>query len=117
MTVRLLAIVLAFATLCAASEQSIEYAKVRPIRSVSGTVVDKTGAPIPQVQVFDMSADGKSVLRSTKTDVQGRWAFDPVPGKSMYRVHFAKSGFNQVWMHLKLTKGRAKPLSVEMPVA
>jgi hypothetical protein len=114
---RIFAVVLALVTLCGANEEVVEYAKLRPVSSLSGTVIDQTGVPIPQVQVFDMSADGKSVLRSTKTDVQGRWAFDPVPDKNVYRVHFLKGGFKQVWMHLKLTKGRAKPLSVDLPVA
>jgi Carboxypeptidase regulatory-like domain len=113
----LLGLIIALATFCVANEEAIEYAKVRPVNSLSGTVIDQTGAPIPQVQVLEMSADGKTVLRSTPTDEQGRWTFQPTPGRNTYRVQFSKGGFRQVWMRLKLTKRRAKPLSVEMPVA
>jgi carboxypeptidase family protein len=112
-----IAVVICFLTVCQAGQETVEYAKVRNAANLSGVVSDRSGAAIAQVRVFEMSDDWSAELRSTTTDSQGRWSFSPTVNGATYRIQFIKDGFNTVRIRVKVTKRRAKPLAVEMPVA
>src|SRR3954469_4369190 len=60
--------------ICEAGQEVVQYAKTRNLSSLSGTVVDRTGAAIPDAQVCTMSAGWKTELQCTTTDSDGRWA-------------------------------------------
>ena len=112
-----IAVVICCLTVSHAGQETIEYATVRNAATLSGVVSDETGAAIPQVRVFEMSDDWSAQLRSTTTDAQGRWSLSPTIMGATYRIQFIKDGFNRVRIRVKVTKHRAKPLVVEMPVA
>jgi hypothetical protein len=112
-----IAVVICFLTTCPAGQETVEYAKVRNAANLSGVVSDQSGAAIPQVRVFEMSDDWRSELRSTTTDAQGRWSLSPTVNGATYRIQFTKDGFNTVRIRVRVTKHRAKPLAVELPVA
>ena len=95
----------------------VEYAKTRNISTLSGTVVDTTGAAISDAQVCSMSAGWKTELQCTTTDSGGRWALPVRPKETLYFLRFVKATFNQVWIKARVTTHNASPLTVEMPVA
>jgi hypothetical protein len=100
----IVAVVPCFLTLCQAGQETIEYAKIRNVKTLSGVVIDPAGAPIVQVRVLEMSDDWKTEPRSTMTDAQGRWSLPPNPGSKAYRIRFVEDGFDQVWLPVRLTK-------------
>ncbi|MCM8771270.1 MAG: carboxypeptidase regulatory-like domain-containing protein, partial [Candidatus Omnitrophica bacterium] len=57
--------------------------------SISGTVKDSFGNPLPDVDVCLNGPD-----RWTKTDTQGRYIFDNVPKADVYTVYAQKKGLN-----------------------
>ena len=111
-----IAVVMLLAT-CHAGQEVLEYAKVKKVGTLSGVVTDQTGAPIPGTQVSEMSDDWKTELRSTSTDAQGRWSLLPRSGIKSYRIRFAKDGFNQVWVRLRIKARNTTPLAITLPVA
>lgn len=112
-----IAAVFCFLTICYANESTIEYPKIRNAVELSGVVLDQAGAPISDVRVSVMSDNWSTELRSTATDSQGRWSFTPTERGKTYQIQVRKLGFRVVRIHVKITKHRAKPLIVEMPVA
>lgn len=104
-------------TICYANESAIEYTKVRNAAELSGVVLDQVGAPISEVRVSEMSDKWSTELRSTATDSQGRWSFTPTETGKIYEIQLRKVGFHAVRIRVKVTKHRAKPLIVELPVA
>ena len=110
------ALVLAFLSWCEAGNEVIQYAKVRDVQSLSGVVADSSGAPIAGAIVCEMSGGWKTQLGCTETDPQGRWSLKPIGKAKTYEIRFAKGGFHQVWMRLRL-RPSAKPFTIEMPVA
>jgi hypothetical protein len=103
--------------ICEAGQEVVQYAKTRKVSTLSGTVVDNTGAAIPDAQVCSMSAGWKTELQCTTTDSDGRWALSVRPRETLYFLRFVKANFNQVWIKAQLTTRKAAPLTVEMPVA
>jgi hypothetical protein len=71
---------------------------------VEGIVLDPAGAPIPGMIVTDRTANGVSVLRSTKTDSKGHFHFPSQRGKSTYCLRFDHPLFNPLQLTLKLDK-------------
>jgi hypothetical protein len=103
--------------ICEAGQEIVQYAKTRNVSTLSGTVVDRTGAAIPDAQVCSMSAGWKMELQCTTTHSDGRWALSVRPKETLYFLRFVKANFNQVWIKARVTTRDAAPLSVEMPVA
>ena len=103
--------------ICEAGQEVLQYAKTRNVSTLSGTVLDRTGAAIPGAQVCSMSAGWKTELECTTTDSDGRWALSVRPKETLYYLRFVKASFNQVWIKARVTTHNASPLTVEMPVA
>jgi Carboxypeptidase regulatory-like domain len=102
---------------CEASQEVVQYSRTRSVSSLSGMVVDTTGAAIPNAQVCSMSAGWRTELKCTTTDCDGHWSLSVTPKKKLYYLRFVKATFNQVWIKARLTRRKAPPLTVEMPVA
>ena len=82
--------------------------ELRPLRSVSGQVVDRQGKPVPDVEVFQ-SGDGPR-RTSVRTDGSGRFALGGFPIGTAYL--FARGeGFR---FHGKLLKPGEKEVSIEL---
>ena len=110
-------LVLCLLGICEAGQEVLQYAETRNVPTLSGTVVDRTGAAIPDAQVCSMSAGWKTELKCTTTDSDGRWALPVRPKETLYYLRFVKATFNQVWIKARVTTHNASPLTVEMPVA
>ena len=102
---------------CEAGQEAVQYSKTRNVSTLSGIVVDRTSAAIPDAQVCVMSAGWKTKLECTTTDPDGRWALSVRPKEKLYYLRFVKANFNQVWIKARVTTRKAAPLTVEMPVA
>lgn len=110
-------IMLCLLGVCEAGQEVVQYAKTRKVSTLSGTVVDGTGAAIPDAQVCSMSAGWKTERQCTTTDSNGRWALSVRPKETLYFLRFVKANFNQVWIKARVTTRDPAPLTVEMPVA
>jgi len=110
-------IVLCLLGICEAGQEVVQYSKTRGVSTLSGIVVDSTGAAIPDAQVCSMSAGWKTELECRTTDSDGRWALSARPKEKLYYLRFVKANFNQVWIKARVTTRKAAPLTVEMPVA
>src|SRR5215469_9679648 len=66
----------------------------QPARQVDGVVLDPSGAPISGMTVTDRTEDEATVLRSTRTDEQGRFHFSKKRAKTLYYLRFDHPLFN-----------------------
>ena len=110
-------LVLCLLGICDAGQEIVQYSKTRNVSTLSGMVVDRTGAAIPEAQVCSMSAGWKTQLECTTTASDGRWTLSVKPNEKLYYLRFVKANFNQVWIKARLTTRKVAPLTVEMPVA
>ena len=84
-------------------------------RSVSGTLLDPSGAAIANAHVSLLSTDEKQVAQTT-TNPSGTFRFDRVaPGK--YILDFQADGFRQIRVNVNLTNQRQTPIRVTMQIA
>ena len=100
-----------------AQYQLVEIEKPQLAKSVSGVVNDPPGAALPRVSVEERSADWKTVLRSTETDDSGRFHFSSTRNKTIYRLQFSLSGFDQLRIKLQLDKNTNVSIVVKLPIA
>ena len=103
--------------ICEAGQEVVQYSKIRNVSTLSGMVVDSTGAAIPDAQVCSMSVGWKTELQCTTTDSEGHWALSARRKEKLHYLRFVKASFNQVWIKARVTRRKAAPLTVEMPVA
>ncbi|MHB8215088.1 MAG: TonB-dependent receptor [Candidatus Sulfotelmatobacter sp.] len=84
-------------------------------RSVSGSLLDPSGAAIAKAQVSLLTSDGKPVSQAT-TDNAGAFRFDRIaPGT--YTLDFQAEGFRETHVNLNLGAKRQAPLRVTMQIA
>lgn len=103
----MLAIVLTCAFFVAsgqASRQLVIIEEPQSTQKLEGVVLDPSGAPIPDVTVTDRTENCASVLRSTKTDVNGRFHFRKQRGKSVYCFRFDHPLWNPLQLTVKIDK-------------
>jgi hypothetical protein len=101
-----------------ANEQVVEIGNVQFAKSLSGTVIDPTDAPVPDVQVIEVKSDWKTMVRSTVTDANGHWSLAPVPHQKVYYIRLTKrGGFNELRFHVRLDSRKGKALRMKLPLA
>jgi hypothetical protein len=71
--------------------QTHESAMLEGVGSLSGVILDPTGAVIPNAEVQLLNADG-TVLASTQTDNQGHYQFSDIPAAT-YKAEYSMNGF------------------------
>jgi hypothetical protein len=108
---------LCFPAIVEAQYQVIELADVQLAKSVSATIEDPTGAPVPNAVVQEFSADREIVLRSTSTDTHGRFSFTPVPSRTIYFIQISAPGFDLLRFRLKVDTKRGANLKLKLTVA
>jgi hypothetical protein len=82
---------------------------------ISGTLLDPSGAAIPNAQVSLLTSDNK-VVSKTATDITGTFRVDRVaPGN--YTLDFQEEGFRETRVPVNLTGKRVAPLHVTMTIA
>jgi Carboxypeptidase regulatory-like domain len=98
-----------------AASPSAEQAASELNRSVSGILLDPSGAAIANAQVSLLSPDEKPLAQTT-TNASGTFHFDRVPpGK--YTLDFQAEGFRQTRSSVNLTSQRQTPIRVTMQIA
>lgn len=109
---RVMMIALAFASSIASAKAVRELVVLEEpqlAQRVEGTVVDPSGAPIPDMTVTDRTEKGVTVLRTTKTDSKGHFHFASQRGKTAYCLRFDHPLFNPLQLTLKLDKHAPQP--------
>jgi hypothetical protein len=87
-----------------AARYTVRIEEPQPAQRVEGVVLDPSGAPIPDVTVSDRTDQWEAVLRTAKTDRQGRFHFSREHKKVVYYLHFEHPMFNPLELKLKLNK-------------
>jgi hypothetical protein len=84
-------------------------------RSISGTILDPSGAAIAGAEVILLSRDGKELSRTT-TNKEGSFQFEKLP-MGTYQLEAQASGFRDMKVELKLGARAVSPLRVVLPIA
>ena len=84
-------------------------------RSISGTVLDPSGAAIAGAQVVLLSGDGKEVSRVT-SDKDGGFQFEKLP-TGTFKIEAQAPGFRDTLAEVKLGSRQPSPLRVVLPIA
>jgi hypothetical protein len=108
---------LCFPMKIAVQYQLIELADVQTAKSLSAIIQDPTGAPISKAQVQELSADWKTVLRSSSTDAQGKFSFTPVRGRTIYFFQVSARGFDPLRFRLRVDMKRGTSLKLKLTIA
>jgi hypothetical protein len=100
-----------------AGVETVEIVKIQTTKLLSGTIVDPTDSAMPGVQVIEMSSDWKTVLRTTKTDSNGKWFLAPVEKQQIYYLRFLTDGFNPLQVRIKLVHRNGTALRFKLPIS
>lgn len=88
-----------------------------PAQRLEGVVLDPSGAPIPGVTVSDCSAKWAAPMRTTPTDIKGRFRLSARLGKRVYYLRFDHPLFNPLGLRLSLEKAAAeRRIIVRLPI-
>ena len=94
---------------------SREDAQNAGLRSISGMVLDPSGAAIAGADVILLSGDGKELSRIT-SDQDGGFQFEKL-AVGAYKIQAQAAGFRDTIVELKLGSRTASPLRVVLPIA
>ena len=94
---------------------SREDAQNAGLRSISGMVLDPSGAAIAGADVILLSGDGKELSRIT-SDQDGSFQFEKL-AVGAYKIQAQAAGFRDTIVELKLGSRTASPLRVVLPIA
>ena len=94
---------------------SREDAQNAGLRSISGMVLDPSGAAIAGADVILLSGDGKELSRIT-SDQDGNFQFEKL-AVGAYKIQAQAAGFRDTIVELKLGSRTASPLRVVLPIA
>jgi hypothetical protein len=94
---------------------SAEDAQNAGLRTISGIVLDPSGAAIAGADVILLSGDGKELSRIT-SDQDGSFQFEKLAAGA-YKIQAQAAGFRDTIVELKLGSRTASPLRVVLPIA
>jgi outer membrane receptor protein involved in Fe transport len=89
-------------------------AQAQPSGTISGIVVDATGAVIPQVSIILQGTN--NFRQTTQTDDQGRFSFEQMPN-GQYELQLRATGFEPTTKSVNLNHGGTESLRIELPLA
>ena len=101
----------------AGQHQTIEIEKPQSAKLVGGIVTDPSGAVVPDVIVEERSQNWGTVLRSTKTDENGRFKFPAIQNKAVYYLQLSCYGFDPLRIKVRIDKKAKSPLILKMVIA
>jgi hypothetical protein len=96
---------------------TVELRDIQFSKTVSGTVVDQSGAPVADVEVAEVSSDWKTSLRTTQTGADGKWSLTPVHGRKWYFIRLTAPGFNELRFRMQLSNTKSQGLRIVLSVA
>ena len=105
------------ATPAVAGREIVEIGKVQVVKGVSGIVRGPNGDPVEGATVAEVSADHKTVLRSVTTDKNGRFTLAPEPGKRAYHLMVSRYGFNELLVHVRISRWTKRLLDLRLELA
>jgi hypothetical protein len=94
---------------------SLEDAQKASPRSISGTILDPSGAAISGAAVILHSGDGKELSR-VSSDKDGGFQFENL-GPGAYKIEAQAAGFRDTIVELRLGLRVPSPLRVVLPIA
>lgn len=100
-----------------AQNQTVEISNLQLANSVSATVQDRTGNPVPRVTVEEYDAGWKQPLRSTRSDGAGKFSFAPVAGRKIYYLQLSAPGFNPLRVRVRLIRRHRPSLALQLEIA
>ncbi len=90
--------------------------ELKKVNSLSGEVVDPSGAPMPSALVEEMDSTWKRTLRSTKTDESGKFILAETKGQKIYYLQFTVKDFQLLRAPVRVSHRLGKPLKITMQV-
>jgi hypothetical protein len=96
---------------------TIELAGVQRARVLGAVVRDASGAPVEGMLVEECTPDWKTLLRSTKTDANGKFAFPRDTGGPVHYFQFTGSGFDPFRVRMKMDRMFGKTVALRMKLA
>ena len=99
-----------------AGNEVVEIRKVQIAGHLSGTVKDRTGAPVAGASVEEVSQDWKTIVQTTSTDSGGWFS---ITSQSRSKVHYivvTAPAFHQLRVRVRLSDGSSKQLELELDV-
>lgn len=97
--------------------ETVEIAKVQVVKAVSGLVRDANGTAISGATVAEVSADHKQVIRSVRTDTDGKFALPSEPGKKIYNLMIWSDGFNPLLIRVRTSRWTKRLLDLRLYVS
>lgn len=104
-------------TALSAQNEMVEISNLQLANSVSATVQDRTGHPIPRVTVEEYDAGWKQLLRSTTSDGTGKFSFAPVTGRKIYYLQLSAPGLNPLRVRIRLVRRHRPSLTLQIEIA
>lgn len=91
-------------TALSAQNQMIEIANLQLANSVSATVQQQAGHPVPRVTVEEYDAGWKQPLRSAVSEGTGKFSFAPVTGRKIYYLQLSSPEFNPLRVRIRVVR-------------
>jgi hypothetical protein len=90
--------------------------ELQKVNSLSGEVVDPSGAPMASAFVEEMDSTWKNTLRSMKTDENGKFVFSETKGQKIYYLQFTVKDFQLMRVPVRVSHRLGRPLKITMQV-
>jgi hypothetical protein len=95
----------------------VEIQEIQLAKSLSATVTDQGGFPVPGAKVEEMNPGWKRILRSTQADNKGRFTLAPVPGREIYYLQISYPTFDPLRVRVSISVKNGKELKLRLVVA
>ncbi|HTX77941.1 MAG TPA: carboxypeptidase-like regulatory domain-containing protein [Terracidiphilus sp.] len=113
-----MALPLVFSCGILAQNQTVVYAKVFSVQSLSGIVQDEAGKPIRGAKVEELTDGWKATLSVVLTDEKGFFLIQTHQRHTLHYLRFTMPNFNPVLIKVRASRwARKKSLSISLPVA
>jgi hypothetical protein len=110
-------LLLCFPLVLDAQYQIVELAGVQLAKSLSATIQDPTGSPMPKALVQEFSPDWKTVLRTSATGTDGKFSLPTVKGQKIYCLQISAPGFDPLRVRVQVDPKHGTRLKLKLEIA
>jgi hypothetical protein len=110
-------LLLLLCTPSASAQDSVMLGRIVTARSLSGVVVDRTGAPVSDATVELCAPDWKNCLVEATAGPDGRFTLVPKQRAHVYFLRVSSNGFNPLEFKVHLARLGHRRLRAELSVA